>query len=132
MDQFLSVSPGSDTPPLVLVVDDEELVRVVAVEFLEEDGFRVLEACDVREAMELLECERVDLVFSDIQMPGGLDGCDLARWVGINRPGLPVILASGCIFDDSLPGDLRSVAPIIRKPYRSELLMQRVGAALRR
>lgn len=130
MDEFRSVSPESDTPPLVLVVEDEELVRVVAVDFLEDDGFRVLEAGDVHEAMGLLERERVDLVFSDIQMPGGLDGCDLARWVCANRPGLPVILASGRVLDDSLPGDLRSVAPIIRKPYRGDLLMQRVAAAL--
>lgn len=121
-------------PPLVLVVDDEPLVRFVAVELLIEEGFRVVEAGNVREALVLLEADDVpvDLVFSDIQMPGGLDGCDLARWVYDNRPGLPVILASGQIEDDALPSELRQLAPIIPKPYRGERLTRRIHSALGR
>lgn len=117
----------------VLVVEDEALVRFVAVELLEEGGFQVLEAANVREAVALLENEKVavDVVFSDVQMPGGLDGCDLARWVRDNRPGLPVILASGRVRDDLLPADLVEVAPIMAKPYQGEVLKQRLRAAMR-
>lgn len=107
------------------------MVRFVAVEYLEEDGFHAVEASDAREAIELLQSGAVpvDVVFSDIQMPGGLDGCDLARWIYLNRPDLPVILTSGRIQDEALPTDLRGLAPIEPKPYKVKALMQRVRAA---
>lgn len=118
----------------ILVVDDEPLVRFVAAEYLEDDGFQVLEAGDVSEALALLRSEStpIDLVFSDIHMPGGLDGCDLARWVRENRPDLPVILTSGRLHDDALPGELRQLAPIVTKPYRGDRLTCRIRAALGR
>ncbi|PAX08988.1 response regulator [Sphingomonas lenta] len=125
---------GPDNAPAILVVDDEPLVRFLAAEILEEDGFRVVEAGDAHEALAVLRTEAVPvhLVFSDIQMPGGLDGCDLARWVRENRPGLPVILTSGRIGDDALPGELRQLAPIVGKPYSFDHLTYCIRAALGR
>jgi len=116
-------------PPLcILVVDDEPLVRFVALEMFAEEGFRVLEAGSAREAITILSggWATIDLVFSDIQMPGGLDGCDLARWVRDNMPGIRVILTSGRVLDEALPGDLRALAPILRKPYRPDEAVSRV------
>lgn len=123
---------GSADRPCILVVEDEPLVRWIAVEFLQDDGFRVMEAADAHEALALLQTKSsvVDLIFSDIQMPGGLNGCDLARWVRDNRPGLPVILTSGRVRDDVLVGDLEEFAPIELKPYRGERVARRMRAAL--
>lgn len=123
---------GSDKAASILVVEDEELLRFVAVEILEDGGFHVFEAANARDALTLLETEAVavDLVFSDIQMPGDLDGCDLARWVHDHRPGLPVILTSGQVSDQALGEPLQDYAPIERKPYRVDALMHRIRAAL--
>lgn len=134
MSQRLSIaSCVSATPLLILVVEDEPLLRQLAVDYLEDSGFAVLEAATVREAIDVIQAatSKIDLVFSDIQMPGGLDGCDLARWVWANRPGLPVILASGRVLDDDLPDDLCRLAPIERKPYRPEPLLERIRATVR-
>lgn len=77
MSQRLSIaSCVSATPLLILVVEDEPLLRQLAVDYLEDSGFAVLEAATVREAIDVIQAatSKIDLVFSDIQMPGGLDG----------------------------------------------------------
>lgn len=133
MDQRRPIpSGGSVHPSSILVVEDEPLIRHITVGYLEGNGFSVLEATNAREAIGMLETAtvKIDLVFSDIQMPGGLDGCDLARWVRENRPDLPVILTSGRVPDGALPDDLSQFAPIERKPYRPEPLLKRIRAAV--
>src|SRR3546814_7896167 len=68
------------TMPRVLVAEDDTLVRIAIAEALRDAGFRVMEAASADEALAYLEAaERVDLVFSDIQMPGSLDGFGMAR-----------------------------------------------------
>ena len=68
--------------PLILVVEDEELLRLHAADLLEEHGFRVVEARNAAAALKVLESrDDVRLLFTDIQMPGALDGMDLAREV---------------------------------------------------
>jgi len=80
----------------ILIVEDELLIRLALREHLEGCGFRVLEAADAAEAMDLIERhDEIALVFSDVRMPGDMDGIDLARWVLKHRPGLPVMLTSG-------------------------------------
>lgn len=79
----------------ILVVDDEEPVRALLVNVFEEDGYRVLEASNGREALAVLEGEAVDLVLSDVMMPG-IDGYELCRQLKA-RPvtrRIPVILMS--------------------------------------
>jgi DNA-binding NtrC family response regulator len=80
----------------ILIVEDELLIRLALREHLEECGFDVLEAADAAEAMDLMERhERIALIFSDVRMPGDMDGIDLAQWVLKCRPGMPVMLTSG-------------------------------------
>ena len=80
----------------ILVVEDEILVRMSVVENLLEAGYSVLEASTADEAIALLEGgAEVDVVFSDIQMPGALDGVALLRVVKGRFPSLSVILTSG-------------------------------------
>src|ERR1700679_2098612 len=82
--------------PMVLVVEDEALLRLALADHLQGCGFTVLEARDAHEAIEILEAGHgIDVVFTDVKMPGEIDGFGLAKWVRDNQPGLPVFVASG-------------------------------------
>ena len=99
---------------VVLVVEDEVLVRAAAAEQLRGIGYAVIEAADASQALQVLQSRiRVDLVFTDVTMPGLLDGADLARVVLIEYPATKVVLTSGKRRDES---DLERV-PILYKPY---------------
>lgn len=85
-----------ETGKAVLVVDDEFLVRLAVCDYLHDCGFTTYAAADAAEAMAILgDGRRIDVVFTDIEMPGPMDGVDLAQWVGQHRPGVLVILTSG-------------------------------------
>ena len=84
------------TPPLAVVVDDEELLRIYAAGLLEEHGFKVLEAENAAAALQVLETHKdVRLLFTDIQMPGAQDGMNLAREVHARWPNILLVIASG-------------------------------------
>ena len=100
--------------PLVLVVEDEVLLRVMTVEYLESRGFAVLQAASADQAIGQLQAHRrISAIFSDIQMPGSMDGVALARWSRRERPDVKVLLTSG----RGLPAGLREW-PMLAKPYR--------------
>jgi two-component system, response regulator PdtaR len=82
--------------PVLLVVEDDFLVRLTLVDALSDDGFEVLEAADAQEALHHV-CARPDIaaMLTDINLPGGADGFALARAVRVIRPGLPIVYASG-------------------------------------
>lgn len=81
---------------MVVVVDDEPWMRMMAVDLAEEAGFEVLEAADAEEAVELLEAHSdVRVVFSDVQLPGMSDGVELAACIRSRWPTIGVILTSG-------------------------------------
>ena len=78
----------------VLLGEDEVLVRMPIAQYLRDCGYKVIEAVNADEAITvLLHKEMVDLVFSDIEMPGAVDGFGLAKWIREHRPGLDVLLA---------------------------------------
>src|SRR5437588_13044261 len=93
-------------PPCVLVVEDEVLVRLMICEELRDRGLRVIEAVSADEAADMLQSSSdVDLIVSDIKMPGRLDDLALARHVDATRPGLPMVLASAAFWNRAdLPG----------------------------
>ena len=102
----------------ILVVEDEPLVRMNMAEHLAEAGFRVVEASDGAQAIEALEANHtISGVFSDIQMPGAVDGFSLRRWVQQNRPGMVVLLTSGVSNVQSAAGHLGQPRWIVFKPY---------------
>jgi CheY-like chemotaxis protein len=78
----------------VLVVEDEVLLRLVVAEYLRDCGFKVIEAAHADEALMVLKQPdlRIDVLFSDIEMPGSMDGFALAQWTRTNCPGLAVML----------------------------------------
>jgi DNA-binding NtrC family response regulator len=107
----------SEAQLAVLIVEDEFLVRWAAAEFLRERGYAVIEATSAADAISILESGTpVDIVFSDVDMPGELTGHGLAEWLGRNHPGLPVLLTSGSATeaDNLTAGDKRR---FLTKPY---------------
>src|SRR5271170_2481631 len=82
--------------PVVLVVEDELLLRMQAVEMIAAAGFEVVEAGNADQAIEILETRRdITVVFTDIQMPGSMDGLKLARAVRGRWPPIKIIVTSG-------------------------------------
>jgi PAS domain S-box-containing protein len=119
----------------ILVVDDDEHVRQVSVEMLLDLGYRVRAAGDGHEALALLRRERFDLLFSDVVMPKGLSGFELARQAESLCPGIKVLLTSGYPLSDQPNPERYRLLP---KPFRSgELaaivaeLMDRLAAPVR-
>lgn len=103
----------------ILVVDDEALVRLAISGWLEDNGFDVLEAGTADEALISIETNGtvIDLVFSDIHMPGSMDGCGLAKWIYDNRSNLPVILTSTDAGKLAAAKDLCVDEMFVYKPY---------------
>jgi CheY-like chemotaxis protein len=91
----------------ILVVEDDAMVRMPISEYLRDCGYTVLEAGDAAEAIAtMLAAEQVSVVFSDIRMPGPMDGFGLARWLQNNHPDVPILLTSGYNSSRSLSIDV--------------------------
>ena len=105
--------------PVVLVVEDEGLIRANAENFVEAAGYQVLSAANADEAIAILESRNdVRAVFTDIQMPGSIDGLKLARIVRDRWPPVALIVTSGKV--DILETDLPAGGKFLRKPYALE------------
>jgi CheY-like chemotaxis protein len=121
----------SESARTVLVVEDECMVRMPIVEYLRDCGFRVLEAADAPGAIAVLESDGcVDLVFSDVRMPGPMDGRGLARWVREHRPAMPVLLTSGYNTHGDLGDGRADDLRVIGKPYSQRQVARRIEAIL--
>ncbi|MBS0268671.1 MAG: response regulator [Proteobacteria bacterium] len=89
-------------PLSVLVVEDEVLIRLHLAEELRDAGYTVIEAADGHEAMTLLtSIDGIGLVLTDIRMPGGIDGIDLARWVRAKFPEIKIALVSAEYYSET-------------------------------
>ena len=111
----------------VLVVEDEVLVRLSMADHLRECGYVVLEAASAEEAVTVLEAEiEVDVLFTDVQLPGDLDGFGLAQWTRGHRPRTRIILTSGLDRAAHAASDLCSEVPYLRKPYDPERLAREI------
>jgi CheY-like chemotaxis protein len=115
----------------VLVVDDEPVLCTLASDYLRDAGYRTLEAHNARQAIDLLEKgERVDVVISDVQMPG-MDGFELRRWLRQHRPRVRVLLSSGVENVKVASGYLGPPRWLIFKPYAMDDLEQRIRDLIR-
>ncbi len=119
-----SMPPAS---PVILVVEDEPLQRLMAIDVVERAGFEAVEACSADEAVRILE-SRLDIrvVFTDIDMPGGVDGMRLAAMIRDRWPPIELIIISG----KRRPGieDIPARGVFFSKPYKRNEVM----AAMRR
>ena len=112
----------------VLIVEDEILIRSAAAEFLRGAGYKVIEAANAVEAVAVFASRvQIDVVFSDINMPGSTDGVGLARWVTDHHPGVQVILTSA-ITHARRAGEIG--AGFLPKPYRLAEAARRIGSLL--
>ena len=102
----------------VLIAEDEVLVRLVLADFLRGCGYRVLEAANAIEAIQILsEDFQIDVLFTDVQMPGEMNGFGLAKWARQHRPGIRIIITSGHEQAAHRASDLCEEEPYVRKPY---------------
>jgi len=121
-----TVKTAANQPPLViLVVEDEAIVRMVTADVLGEAGYNVIEAVNSTEALELLDARPdIFLMLTDVRMPGELDGYSLSRLVRMKYAALGIIVISG----DSPPGesDLPEGARFLAKPLLPSVLLEAV------
>ncbi len=121
----LPVSTANET---ILLVDDEPLVRMVAVEILEELGYRVLEAGDGPSALKILKTAgQIDLLVTDVGLPGGMNGRQVADAARTERPGLQVLFITGYAENAVLNhGHLDQGMHVMTKPFVAETFGRRV------
>ncbi len=111
----------------VLVVEDDMMVRMPIAEYLRDCGYTVLEAGDAAEAIATVDSSGpVSLVFSDVRMPGSMDGFGLAHWLRTRYPDLPIILTSGYNSSRSLSLDVAQGVKLIEKPYSQAHVAKRI------
>jgi two-component system, response regulator PdtaR len=96
-------APQASPRHTVLVVEDEYWLRVDAVREFHRQGFEVFEAQDTDRARSLLQSKAIDLLFTDIRLPGSMDGLALAKFVRATRPEMKVIVASGYVQPEGSP-----------------------------
>ena len=115
----------------VLAVEDNESLRRVVARQLNDLGYRVIEAQNGLMALRILESEQVDVLFTDIVMPGGMSGSDLAREAVLRWPHLKVLLTSG-FAEDTLNGNghTQVSSPVLTKPYRKDDLARALREVL--
>ena len=112
----------SDIPAVVLVVEDEMLLRIRAVEMVEDAGFTSVEAVDADEAVAILESRSdIALMFTDIQMPGTMDGLKLAHIVHKRWPPIRIILVSGQLKLETI--DMPPGSCFFEKPLEADVMM---------
>ncbi|KFE48099.1 hybrid sensor histidine kinase/response regulator [Pseudomonas congelans] len=120
--------PPHHTGETVLIVDDEPSVRMLVAEVISGLGYKCLEAADAQSGLEILQSDtRIDLLISDIGLPGGMNGREMADAAGDCRPGLPTLFITGyaktSVLDDC---HLRPCTQVLTKPFGLDTLAGRV------
>ncbi|HEX3405960.1 MAG TPA: response regulator [Caulobacteraceae bacterium] len=123
---------GVATAETVLVVEDDVLVRLVIASYLRDCGYRVLEAASADEALRLLQRDEagIDIVLTDVQMPGELDGFALAQWVRRERPQVEVVMAGTPARAADAAGDLCEQGPTPRQTLEPSAVLSRIRRLL--
>jgi CheY-like chemotaxis protein len=122
-------TPARKSRPVVLVVEDDPLLRMLAVEIVQEAGFTAIEARDADEAVVLLESRTdITLLFTDINMPGSMDGLKLAHAVRDRWPPIKILVVSGKQpFQSS---DLPLNSCFVGKPYQASALVEELRSII--
>jgi len=123
-------APLPQTPSVILVAEDEVIVRNIVCLMLQREGYQVLSAADGKEALELARQYQgtIDLLLSDINMPY-MDGPSLAEHIIQERPGIRVLLMSGKVSDEIREKNIR--LPFLRKPFVSSVFRDKVRDVLK-
>jgi CheY-like chemotaxis protein len=126
----MTLDPSSSESPAILLVEDDEALRYAFARTLRGAGFRVLEAADTMAAIGILEgAAPVDLLVTDVVMPGRPHGFALARMARLQRPGLKIVYLTGAT--DLPESELRAAdGPVLQKPVAAEVLVAQIAAML--
>jgi DNA-binding NtrC family response regulator len=128
---FVSLESMPPAHSTVLLVEDEPLIRLFISELLEDVGFRVVEAANGAEALVLLEAGlKIDVLLTDVDMPTGCNGFDLAHQVHELWPGTEILIMSGRHWPSA--GDLPPGAAFLAKPCPNEAIVSHVVSAAER
>jgi len=131
VEKFIARRASADRPKQVLVVDDEEAIREVCAALLDQLGYRTETAADALEAIGRLQQGGIDLVVTDLQMPG-IDGVALLGRIRAAYPQLPVVISTGHATVETAIAALRTGATdFIRKPFSGADFLQVIDRALR-
>ncbi len=123
------MTDGRLPPPAILIVEDDQLLKLLTVDIVEEAGFVALHADDADEAVAILECRPdIVLLLTDVNMPGSMDGLKLAHAVRNRWPPIKIIIVSGKIqlSERDLPADSR----FFSKPYLAETMISEIRSLL--
>lgn len=117
---------------VVLVVEDEILVRYVISDYLRECGYKVIEAANPDEALQVLEkgSVAVDVILSNVQTSGSMDGFALSHWVRTNRAEIGVILVGTISRAADAAAELCEEGPMLSKPYEPQTVVDRIRRLL--
>ena len=116
-------------PACVLVVEDEFLIRLMISELMRDAGYQVIEASDADEGVDIIRSGvHLDLVFSDIKMPGAMDGLGLLKWLKVTKPDLPVIITSA--HGDPATAIRCGAAHFVMKPYDMDVVVSLIRGEL--
>jgi two-component system, response regulator PdtaR len=117
----MTQTPSADHPT-ILITEDDELLRLYTSQLLEESGYTVVEANSAEEALKVMEARKdVRLLFTDIQMPPGCDGLELARQVHKRWPKVLLVITSGQA--KPAKAEIADDGRFIGKPYRAKELL---------
>jgi CheY-like chemotaxis protein len=118
----MTTAMANKPAPVILIVEDDPFLRMLTVEFVNEAGFETLEACDADQAIAILETSsKITVLFTDINMPGSMDGLKLPRVVSNRWPAMEILIASGHVLLQQ--ADLPPNGRFLRKPYRAEAMI---------
>ena len=113
----------------ILVVEDEGLIRMSVVEDMSDAGFQVHEAANADEAFDVLQAHpEITALFTDIDMPGAMNGLDLARHVRLSNPDIAIILTSGYL--KITKHDLPIETPFFSKPYEIDSVVNHIRSLM--
>ena len=127
MDSFEHSLPQEQ--PLILLVEDELLIRVLASDILAAAGYRVLDATDADEALTIIETKpQIVALVADVKLPGTIDGFGLAHLVASRWPNVGIVITSAHVTPG--PGDMPDGAAFLAKPYQLSALAESVRTVI--
>ncbi len=116
---------------VILVVDDEPEIRSLLLDCLKVHGYTVLTAGDAPHALKILEAHpEIELLLTDVVMPGGMNGFDLGRAAMRQNQDLQVLYMSGYAVAEMMASAMRTMPTVLQKPFRFDLVLEKIGNSL--
>lgn len=117
----------SSTPPTIMVVEPDVIVRMVIADYLRQCGYKVIEGRDAEDVLAILNADlKVGTIFAEVALPGPIDGFSLAKRIRETRPEIDVLLTSGIRASADKAADLCDEGPL-QKPYTPEEVLRRIN-----